>query len=106
MPACSSCSATVKPEWNFCIFCGEPTTADAPRPQPLETPRTNLLAVLALILAAVGGAPALIFGHISVRQIKETGERGLIIARIATVLGYVWLVVWTVVAVSLFTNAN
>ncbi|WP_010203744.1 DUF4190 domain-containing protein [Salinibacterium sp. PAMC 21357] len=70
------------------------------------TPRTNPVAILALILAAIGGAPALIFGHVAMRQIKETGERGLLIARISTVLGYIWLVVWGIVLYSLLTNGQ
>lgn len=40
------------------------------------------------------------------RQIKETGERGLLIARISTVLGYMWLVVWGIVLYSLLTNGQ
>ena len=106
MPECSSCSATVQPEWKFCIYCGEPTSADATRPAPLETPRTNPVAIIALALAAIGGAPALIFGHVAIQQIKETGKRGLLMARIATVLGYVWLIVWGIVLYSLLTNGR
>ncbi|MEV8253199.1 DUF4190 domain-containing protein [Rhodoglobus sp. NPDC076762] len=72
----------------------------------MAAPRTNPVAILALILAAFGGAPALIFGHIAQRQIAESGERGMIIARVATVLGYVWLVVWGILLYSLLTNAS
>jgi len=106
MPECSSCAAQVQPEWKFCIYCGEPTSADATRPAPLAAPRTNPIAILALILAAFGGAPALIFGHLAMRQIKENGERGMVMARIATVLGYVWLVVWGILLYSLLTNVS
>jgi hypothetical protein len=100
----------VQPEWNFCIYCGEPTSADAlrhaPLVAPLVAPRTNPLAILAIVLAAIGGAPALIFGHVALRQISETGERGMLMARIATVLGYVWLVVWGILLYSLLTNGR
>ncbi|MGV8913541.1 MAG: DUF4190 domain-containing protein [Rhodoglobus sp.] len=96
----------MQPKWKFCVYCGEPTSADASRPAPLVTPRTNPVAILALVLAAIGGAPALIFGHVALRQIKETGERGLLMARIATVIGYVWLVVWAIVLYSLLTNGQ
>ena len=106
MPECSSCAASVQPEWKFCIYCGEPTSADDVRPAPLATPRTNPIAILALILAAIGGAPALIFRHIAISQIKETGERGLALARIATILGYIWVVVWGILLYSLLTNGN
>ncbi|EAR25021.1 hypothetical protein A20C1_07056 [marine actinobacterium PHSC20C1] len=106
MPVCSSCSATTQPEWKFCIYCGEPTSADAARPTPLAPRRTNPLAILAIVLAAIGGAPALIFGHVALRQIKQTGERGFVMAIIATVLGYAWLVVWAVLLISLLTNGR
>lgn len=106
MPECSSCSATLQPEWKFCVFCGEPTSADEARPAPLPAPRTNPVAVIALALAVIGGAPALIFGHVAMRQIKETGERGLLMARIATILGYVWLVVWGILLYALLTNGR
>jgi len=104
MPVCSSCSATTQPDWKFCIYCGEPTSADVTRPAPLAAPRTNPLAILAVVLAAIGGAPALIFGHVAIRQIKQTGERGFVLAIIATILGYVWLVAWVILLVSLLTN--
>ncbi|WP_219950284.1 DUF4190 domain-containing protein [Salinibacterium sp. M195] len=94
----------MNPKWNFCINCGEPLSADVVRPAPPVAARTSPLAILALVLAAIGGAPALLFGHLAIRQIKETGERGLVMARVATVLGYVWLVVWGVVLYSLLTN--
>lgn len=106
MPECASCSAQVLPKWKFCVYCGEPTSADASRPAPVATARTNPLAILALALALIGGAPALIFGHVALRQIRETGERGSRMARIATALGYVWLVLWGIVLYSLLTNGQ
>jgi len=66
----------------------------------------NPLAILALVLAVIGGAPALIFGHVAIRQIKQTGERGMVMAVIATVLGYVWLVVWAFLLYSLLTTGR
>ncbi|WP_343922695.1 DUF4190 domain-containing protein [Rhodoglobus aureus] len=106
MSECASCAAPVRPEWKFCVYCGEPTSADATRPAPLVAPRTNPVAIIAIALAAITGAPALIFGHVAIQQIKETGERGLLMARIATVLGYVWLVVWGIVLYSLLTDGR
>lgn len=70
----------------------------------VEPRRFNILAILALLLACIGGAPALIFGHVAIGQIKESGERGLRIAQVATVLGYVWLVVWVVLITVLVTG--
>jgi hypothetical protein len=37
-------------------------------------------------------------------QIKESGERGMLMARIATALGYFWLVVWVVIITLLVTG--
>lgn len=104
MSTCASCGAELKPEWKFCIHCGTPIVPSAIRPDEIEPPRFNLLAILALMLACIGGAPALIFGHVAIGQIKESGERGLLIAQIATVLGYVWLIVWAVVVTLLVTG--
>lgn len=104
MPQCLSCSAPLQPEGNFCIRCGEPTSAAVSRPEPLPAPGTNSLAILALVLAAIGGPPALIFGHVALVQINETGERGRGMAVTATILGYVWLVVWAILLYSLLTT--
>lgn len=91
MPTCTSCSAELRPEWKYCIYCGTPAIPGAIRPDTAEAPRFNPIAILALVLACIGGAPALVFGHIAIAQITRTGERGLMIARVATVLGYLWL---------------
>lgn len=64
----------------------------AAAPAPL-----NLLALVALVLGVIGGPVAAIFGHVAMHQIAQTGERGMLLARIATVLGYVWLVIWIAV---------
>jgi uncharacterized membrane protein len=62
----------------------------------------NRLAILALVLACIGGPLALVFGHLAAGQIRRSGERGLVIARVATVLGYVWLAV--VIGVLVYLN--
>lgn len=51
----------------------------------------NPLAIVALVLACIASPFALIFGHLAVGQILLSGERGFVIARVATVLGYVWV---------------
>lgn len=94
MATCSTCSGELRPEWRFCVFCGTAVSPTAVVEAAAETPpRVNPIAIIALILACIGGIPALVFGHIALRQIKQTGERGRPIALVATVLGYVWLAV-------------
>jgi len=92
MATCATCSGELHDEWRFCVFCGTaviPTAvSDA---APLRPERINPIAIVALVLACVGGIPALIFGYIALGQIKHTGERGRTMALVATVLGYVWL---------------
>lgn len=100
MSTCASCDAELTGDWKFCLACGAPVIPSAIRPEVVHPARFNLLAILALLLACIGGAPALIFGHVAIGQIKGSGERGLRMAQIATVLGYLWLVVW-VVAITL-----
>ena len=94
MATCATCSGELHDEWRFCVFCGTAVTPTAvTKATSLRRERINPIAIIALVLACVGGAPALIFGHIALRQIKQNHERGRTIAIIATVLGYVWLAV-------------
>lgn len=94
MATCATCSGELQPEWRFCVYCGTAVTPTAVDDAAAEAlPRVNPIAIIALILACIGGIPALVFGHIALRQIAQTGERGKTIAIVATVLGYVWLAV-------------
>ena len=94
MATCATCSGELRDEWRFCVFCGTAVTPTAAAEAEAAAPaRVNPIAIIALVLACVGGAPALIFGHLAMAQIRLTGERGMLIARIATGLGYLWLVV-------------
>lgn len=108
MSTCPSCGAALSQEWKFCLQCGQRLAPEAAavaeipaaiRPeaaQPVAAP-LNLLAVVALVLGVIGGPVAAVFGHFAMRQIAQSGERGMLLARIATVLGYVWLAVWIAV---------
>jgi hypothetical protein len=100
MSTCASCGAELSQQWKFCLTCGAPL-GDIPaaiRPAgAAPLPRVNLLAIVALVLGIIGGPVAAIFGHVAMKQIAETGERGMLLARIATVLGYVWLAVWVAI---------
>lgn len=109
MSTCPSCGVELTGEWKYCLACGTRLDGgavavladDVPaaiRPEGAATPRPlNLLAIVALVLGIIGGPIAALFGHVAMRQIARTGERGMLLARIATVLGYVWLAVWIAV---------
>ena len=82
------------------MFCGTAVTPSAVAEAAADAPgRMNPIAIVALVLACVGGAPALVFGHIALGQIKQNHERGRTLAVVATVLGYVWLAVLFVLLV-------
>lgn len=94
MATCATCSRELQPEWRFCVHCGTAVSPTAVVDAAAEAPpRVNPVAIIALILGCIGGIPAVVFGHIALRQIAQTGERGRTIAIVATVLGYVWLAV-------------
>ncbi|HEX5187956.1 MAG TPA: DUF1707 and DUF4190 domain-containing protein [Streptosporangiaceae bacterium] len=67
-----------------------------PGSPPSTLPRTNQMAVASLVcgLAQVffwflAGVPAIVFGHVARRQIRQTGEAGSGMATAGLVLGYV-----------------
>ena len=93
MSTCANCGQQLDPEWKFCVFCGQPSAPGAVRPTSAAKPRINRLAIVALVLALIGGPFAAIFGHLALAQVRASGERGRTIALVATVLGYVWLAV-------------
>jgi len=63
----------------------------APNGAPLA-PRTNTLAIIALILSLVGvSLGGVICGHIALGQIKRTGESGHGLALAGVIIGYVFL---------------
>lgn len=106
MSLCGSCLAEVQADSKFCTACRAPLAPSrvsaipaAVRPAPGSRPIVNSIAILAFVLACLGGAPALVFGHIAQRRIRDTGERGMALARVATVLGYLWLILWVALAI-------
>jgi len=58
--------------------------------QPGMGPRTNTLAIIALVLGFLVPLGGIICGHIALSQIKRTGEAGHGLALAGTVLGYVF----------------
>lgn len=62
--------------------------------------KTNVLAIVALITGILGMALVpVICGHISLNQIKKTGEGGKIMAIIGLVLGYLGILAWIIVII-------
>ena len=79
------------------------TDAPPPAPEPSSTPyssapeqKTNTLAIVALILGILIPIAGIVVGHISLGQIKKTGENGRGLALTGTILGYVFSVLWII----------
>lgn len=112
MATCANCGRELEPAWKYCITCGTRTAVPLAGAVPLapgadpeeEARRTNVLAVLALILGCLLSPLAALFGHIAVWQIRTSGERGLVAAWIAIVLGYIWLVTLAVLVIAFVTT--
>lgn len=58
---------------------------------------TNTLAIIALITSFFLSVVGVILGHISLSQIKRTGEGGRGLAIAALVVGYIGIAVWAIV---------
>jgi hypothetical protein len=74
------------------------TQAAAPAPAPAVAP-FNTLAIVSIIAAFLLPLIGIITGHISLSQIKKRGERGHGLALAGTIIGYVNLVVSTIVGI-------
>jgi hypothetical protein len=73
--------------------------------EPAErTGSVNTLAILALLIGILACPLAAPFGHLAIGQVRASGERGLIPAWIAVVLGYLWLGFWIVFAITYFAT--
>lgn len=103
-PVCANCSAP-NLGTRFCESCGAQAALVAQLPaEPFQHahsasegvavagPRTNTLAILALIFGLLGSLLGVIFGHIALNQIRRTGEAGEGLAKAGLVFGYLWLV--------------
>lgn len=79
-------------------------------PPPPPPPATNTFAILSLVLAFVVAPVGIVFGHLSLSQIKKTNEGGRGLAIAGLVVGYVSVavavivVIAVVVGVSVFSN--
>jgi Domain of unknown function (DUF4190) len=69
--------------------------------EPIDrTGSINPLAIIALIMGVLASPLGALFGHMALNQLKTSGERGVIPAWIAIVLGYLWLGVIIVLGIS------
>lgn len=71
----------------------EPTPyAASPAGAPVA--KWNVLSIISLVTSIVGlSLVGIITGHISLNQIKKTGEQGRVLALVGTILGYVGFVI-------------
>jgi hypothetical protein len=67
-----------------------------PGMNPAVVPRTNQMAVASLVCGVcqiflwfVAGVPAIVFGHVAHRQIRQTGEAGSGMATAGLIMGYI-----------------
>ena len=67
--------------------------------------KTNVLAIVAFISAFFVSLLAIILGHISLSQIKKTGEGGRGLALAGTILGYVFSFGWIAVIIAVLASA-
>jgi Domain of unknown function (DUF4190) len=68
-----------------------------PYAAPPAGPKTNTLAIVAIILGFLVPVGGIITGHIALGQIKRTGEAGHGLALTGTVVGYVLTALYIVI---------
>lgn len=78
-----------------------PVVAVAPQRQKFDFTSLNTLAVVSLAsaISIVGALVAVITGHVSLAQIKKSGESGRALAITGLVLGYIHLVGWIIFSI-------
>jgi hypothetical protein len=82
-----------------------------PAPAPVApAAKWNVLSIVSLVTSILGlSLVGIITGHISLSQIKKTGEQGNVLAIIGLILGYLgavgWIIFW-IVWISLFAVAG
>jgi len=90
MVYCTTCGSQIA-TGAFCTNCGT-AAAPAPAAQPVfvAAKPTNTLAIVALVTSLLGiGLAGIICGHISLGQIKRSGEQGYGLALAGLIIGYV-----------------
>jgi hypothetical protein len=91
-----------------------PAYAAQPAYAPTNTAPWNVLSIVSLVASLVGfGIVGIITGHISLGQIKRTGEQGRGLALAGTIIGYVAvafgliaIIVWVVVLAGIAASGS
>ena len=73
-------------------------TIDAPKKDKYDFSKLNTLSVVSIAsaLTGFGVVAAIITGHISLAQIKKTGENGRPLALAGVIIGYVSIALWII----------
>ena len=109
---CQKCGKEISDDSTFCLFCGSRTNADSACGGPSfgyyanqvkrEVNRYNIWSIAGFILAVVPvviplgifslitGISAIIISSISLKQIKNTGEKGNVLAILGIIFGAVF----------------
>ena len=109
---CQKCGKEISDDSTFCVFCGSRTNADSACGGPSfgyyanqvkrEVNRYNIWSIAGFILAIVPvviplgifslitGISAIIISSISLKQIKNTGEQGNVLAILGIIFGAVF----------------
>ena len=109
---CQKCGKEISDDSTFCVFCGSRTNADSACGGPSfgyyanqvkrEVNRYNIWSIAGFILAVVPvviplgifslitGISAIIIYSISLKQIKNTGEKGNVLAILGIIFGAVF----------------
>ena len=75
----------------------------APYAPPYGPPKTNVLAIIAFVAAFVVPIAAIVLGHISVSQLRTSGEQGRGLAIAGLVVGYVFTAIGVLFFILWFT---
>ena len=109
---CQKCGKEISDDSTFCVFCGSRTNADSPcggssfgyyaNQVKREVNRYNIWSIAGFILAVVPvviplgifslitGISAIVISSISLKQIKNTGEKGKVLAILGIIFGAVF----------------
>lgn len=78
----------------------------SPTPQPVPGAPWNVLAIVSLVTSLVGfGLAGIITGHLSLSQLKTSGEQGHGLALAGTIIGYATIALGLVLALAIIIAA-